>query len=95
VIGCGLMCSPQRRHHFLQVGPCNHPNYGPGSDSTPFQSSVTIYLHNTRAGRIANNTVLWRCSAYDMDVSDRVVFEDNDIICTEHGVIPHGNSISG
>ena len=29
-----------------------------------------------------------------MDVSDRIVFEENKIICTEHGVVPHGNSIS-
>lgn len=78
-----------------QVGPCNAPNYGPGSDSTPFQPSVTIYLHNSRAGVMKRNVVYWRCSAYDLDVSDRVVFEENQFVCTEQGVVPHGNSISG
>ena len=28
-------------------------------------------------------------------VSDRVIFEENEFICTEKGVVPHGNSISG
>ena len=42
-----------------------------------------------------DNTVFWRCSAYDLDISDRIVFEDNTIICTEQGVVPHGNSVSG
>ena len=28
-------------------------------------------------------------------VSDRVIFEENEFICTETGVVPHGNSISG
>ena len=78
-----------------QVGSCNYPNYGPKSDATPFQPSVTIYFHNSRAGLLANNTIYWRCSAYDLDVSDRVIMEDNQIICTEKGVVPHGNSISG
>jgi hypothetical protein len=78
-----------------QVGSCNYPNYGPKSDSTPFQPSVTIYAHNSRAGLLANNTVYWRCSAFDLDVSDRVILEDNRFICTETGVVPHGNSISG
>jgi hypothetical protein len=78
-----------------QVGSCNWPGYGPKSDSTPFQPSVTIYFHNSRAGRLADNTIYWRCSAFDLDVSDRVVMEDNKIICTEKGVVPHGNSISG
>ena len=78
-----------------QVGSCNYPNYGPHSDGTPFQPSVTIYAHDSRAGLLANNTVYWRCSAFDLDVSDRVIFEENRFICTETGVVPHGNSISG
>ena len=57
--------------------------------------SVTVYLHNARAGIVKRNTIFWRCSAYDMDVSDRIIFEDNEVVCTEHGVVPHGNSISG
>ena len=57
--------------------------------------SVTVYFHNSRAGRLANNTIYWRCSAFDLDVSDRVIMEDNRIVCTEKGVVPHGNSISG
>ena len=52
-------------------------------------------MHNARAGLLAGNTILWRCSAYDLDVSDRVIFEDNVVKCTERGVVPHGNSISG
>ena len=78
-----------------QVGECNYPNYGPKSDSTSFQSSVTLYFHNARGGSIRRNTIYWRCSAYDMDVSDRIIFEENQIVCTEHGVVPHGNSVSG
>ena len=31
----------------------------------------------------------------DLDVSDRVVMEDNTITMTEPGIPPHGNSISG
>jgi hypothetical protein len=31
----------------------------------------------------------------DLDVSDRVIFEDNAITMTETGIPPHGNSISG
>lgn len=69
-----------------QVGSCNYPNYGPKSDATPFMPSVTIYLHNSRAGRIAENMVYWRCSAYDLDISDKVQFEENHVICTEPGV---------
>ena len=61
------------RNVMAQVGECLYPNYGPKSDSTDFQSSVTIYLMNSREGLIRNNTILWRCSAFDMDVSDRVV----------------------
>ena len=78
-----------------QVGSCNYPNYGPKSDGTPFQPSTTIYAHNSRAGLLANNTLYWRCTAFDLDVSDRVIFEANRVICTEKGVVPHGNSISG
>ena len=40
---------------------------GPKSDSTPFQASVTIYMHNARAGRLSGNLVFWRCSAFDLD----------------------------
>lgn len=54
-----------------QVGSCLWPNYGPKSDSTPFQPSVTIYVHNARAGRLASNTVYWRCSAFDLDGARR------------------------
>ena len=80
---------------MAQVGSCLYPNYGPKSDATPFMPSVTVYLHNARAGVLAGNTIYWRCSAYDMDVSDRIVFENNTVVCTEHGVVPHGNSVSG
>eukprot|EP01052_Picozoa_sp_SAG31_P065317 SAG31_NODE_24149_length_488_cov_0.786632_1_plen_147_part_01 len=31
----------------------------------------------------------------DLDVSDRIIFEDNQIVMTESGIPPHGNSISG
>jgi hypothetical protein len=50
-----------------QVASCKWPNYGPKSDGTPFQSSVTIYMHDARAGRLAGNKVYWRCSAFDLD----------------------------
>ena len=65
------------------------------STHSPFQASVTLLLRNARLGRVTGNTLYWRCSAYDMDVSDRIVFEENTVVCTEPGVVPHGNSVSG
>ena len=56
-------------------------------DSTPFQPSVTIYAHDSRAGLLANNTIYWRCSAFDLDVSDRVIFEDNTVRLGEFAVL--------
>eukprot|EP00039_Didymoeca_costata_P014725 m.240925 g.240925 ORF g.240925 m.240925 type:complete len:416 (+) comp16083_c1_seq25:254-1501(+) len=77
-----------------QIGPCIYPNYGPLSDHSPFQPSTTVYLHASQNGLISNNVLYWRCSAYDLDTSDNVVFENNTIICTEPKVVPHGNSLS-
>ena len=36
---------------------------------------------------------MW-CSAFDLDVSERVVFEENTITLVDAGNIPHGNSLS-
>jgi hypothetical protein len=78
-----------------QAGECFWPNYGPKSDATPFPPSATVYFRNARMGIFGRNKVYWRCSGFDLDVSDRVVFEDNQIVCTEKGVVPHGNAVSG
>ena len=36
--------------------------------------------------------MLFECS--DIDVTSNLVFEDNEIRCTNAGVLPHGNSAS-
>lgn len=74
-----------------QAGLCLWP---PTSDNTDFTSSVTLYFHGADSGHVRRNTLLWQCSAFDMDGSSRVIFEDNTITCTQAGMIPHGNSIS-
>jgi hypothetical protein len=75
-------------HSFIwQSGVCLWP---PQDDSTDFPSSVTLHLHGADSGHIHHNTLLWQCSAYDMDCSSRVLFEDNTVTCTQAGVIPHG-----
>ena len=78
-----------------QSGPCLWPNYGPGSDATSFQGSVTLYVHNASHGVLADNMGFWRCAFMDLDVSDRMIMERNVIACTETQAVPHGNSISG
>lgn len=78
-----------------QSGECLWPNYGPKSDSTPFQPSTLMYMLAAADGWVHSNTFFWRCAFMDLDVSDRVVMENNTIVLTEPGVPPHGNSISG
>jgi len=86
-----MFCLRCHRHPLwpanLTLPCCRRCCSGPKSDGTPFQPSVTIYAHDSRAGLLSNNTVYWRCSAFDLDVSDRVVFENNRFICTETGVV--------
>ena len=60
-----------------------------------FESSATLLLSNARDGHMANTTVRWSCSAFDLDTSERVIFEGNHIECNVTGAVPHGNSISG
>ena len=75
-------------HSFLwQSGICLWP---PQSDQTDFQSSTTLLFHGADSGHIHHNTLLWQCSAYDMDVSSRILFEDNVVTETQSGVFPHG-----
>jgi hypothetical protein len=62
--------------------------------STDFQNSATLQIHAAAWGHLHHNTIRWKCSAYDMDVSSNMIFEDNVLSSTEPGVIPHGNSIS-
>ena len=78
----------------IQSGSCLWPGYGPDSDKTPFQPSVTLRMQNAADGWVHHNLFKWRCSFMDLDVSNRVVMEDNIIQDTEPGVVPHGNSIS-
>lgn len=75
-----------------QTGTCLWPGYGPRSDATPFQPSTLLYMEGAADGWVHSNAFFWRCSMMDLDVSDRVIFEDNNIVCTEPGVVPHGNS---
>ena len=62
--------------------------------NTDFTDSSTLQMHAATWGRLHHNTIDWKCSAYDMDVSSNIIFEDNTIMSTQPGVIPHGNSIS-
>jgi hypothetical protein len=61
-----------------QAGECFWPNYGPRSDASPFQPSATVYFRNARDGLFSRNAVFWRCAGFDLDVSDRVAFEDSE-----------------
>lgn len=76
---------------LTQGGVCLWP---PTSETTDFLHSTTLQTHGSLDGLFARNTLRWQCSAYDLDVSSRLVIEDNTIECTSAGQIPHGNSIS-
>jgi hypothetical protein len=76
---------------LLQAGICRWP---PESANTDFSSSVTFQLHGASDGVFRRNSLSWQCSAFDMDVSSRIIFEDNVLACSSAGVIPHGNSVS-
>ncbi len=75
---------------LTQSGSCG----GTSDHDRPFMSSVTLYVHNAREGLLQSNAIRWRCSAFDLDVSERIVFEGNRIDCLETGTVPHGNSLS-
>jgi hypothetical protein len=87
-----------------QTGTCPSPmTYGPGGQTFPgarFQQRVQIYLHGATDGWIHSNEITWRCGGWiDGDVSDRVVIEDNRVVCTSTGDnrtrgIDGGNSLS-
>jgi hypothetical protein len=76
---------------FDQGGLCLWPYH---SDTSNFQASTTLYLHNTSDGNIHNNSALWHCSFMDLDTSSRIFFANNRANLTDAGLIPHGNSIS-
>lgn len=76
---------------FDQGGLCLWPYH---SDSSNFQASTTLYLHNTSDGNIHDNSALWHCSFMDLDTSSRIFFANNRANLTDAGLIPHGNSIS-
>ena len=54
----------------------------------------TLQVRAATWGHFHHNTVSWKCSGYDIDTSSNIIFEDNTVVSTEAGVIPHGNSIS-
>eukprot|EP01052_Picozoa_sp_SAG31_P037870 SAG31_NODE_4961_length_2834_cov_1.793784_2_plen_805_part_00 len=60
-----------------------------------YQPSTTLLMSNARDGHFCNNTIAWRCSAFDLDTSERVIFEQNLIRLNTTGSVPHGNSVSG
>jgi hypothetical protein len=64
------------------------------SANSDFPNSATLQMRAASWGHIHHNTISWKCSAFDMDVSSNVIFEDNNVSGTEAGVIPHGNSLS-
>eukprot|EP00756_Hemistasia_phaeocysticola_P053707 Hpha_TRINITY_DN29665_c0_g1::TRINITY_DN29665_c0_g1_i1::g.165290::m.165290 len=85
--GQGFQLSDSR---LVQNASCG----GSSDQDRSFMESVTLYLHGSREGLIARNYIGWKCSAFDLDVSERVIFEDNNITCLETGTVPHGNSLS-
>lgn len=60
-----------------------------------FETATTLYMAGASDGVVSNTSIRWRCSAYDLDTSERVIFESNTIECNVTGAVPHGNSISG
>ena len=57
---------------IVQGGVCMWP---PTSDTTDFPDSTTFRLQGATDGYFARNSLVWSCSAFDMDVSSRIVFE--------------------
>ena len=77
--------------------------YGPGGQvfgGARFQQRVLLYLHAATNVWIHDNNISWQCGGWmDGDVSDRVVVEDNHVVCSSAGTnrttgIDGGNSIS-
>jgi hypothetical protein len=57
---------------------------GMHDDATPFSDSSTLQLHNASFGNVHGNTLVWKCSGYDMDVSRCV----SHLICMHASVRP-------
>merc|ERR1719281_1803818 len=59
-----------------------------------FQESVKLYFHGAVRGWVHNNFISWTCGGFqDLDVSDRIIYEDNIVHNTERsGVVIHGNA---
>ena len=53
-----------------------------------------LRIHASRFGRLAHNTVKWRCMAFGVDVTDDVVMEENSFERLGDGDVPGGNYIS-
>lgn len=54
--------------------------------------SLLRLMQGADSGHVHNNMLLWQCSAFDMDGTSRVLFEDNTITCTQARMIPHVRS---
>jgi len=76
---------------ITQAGVCLWP---PTSDNTNFPASVALRLQTSSDGTFSRNNLNWSCGGMDMDVSQRIVFEDCNVTETNVGAFPHGNSIS-
>ena len=76
---------------ITQAGVCLWP---PTSDNTNFPASVALRLQTSTDGAFRNNALNWSCGGMDMDVSQRIVFENCNVTETNVGTFPHGNSIS-
>ena len=64
-------------NHFAQRGQCLWP---PHSDQTDFTASVTVRFDGaTSDGWFYDNEIEWKCSAFDLDTDNRIVFEDNQV----------------
>ena len=69
-----------------QLGGCRDPHATPGG----YYASMALWVEGSRDGLISGSTIGWKCSAYDIDASERIVFEENRIRCLDGGAIPGG-----
>lgn len=97
---CFWGCQPEDNAICIEFGATcgngitNSTNCSMHSSNSDFKDSALLQMHAASWGHIYRNTLLWKCSAYDIDVSSNLIIEDNDIQCTNGGVLPHGNSAS-
>jgi hypothetical protein len=59
-----------------------------------FFTATTLYILGARDGAVVGSAIHWKCSAFDIDVSQKIRFEQNRVRLLAKGSVPHGNSVS-